>query len=185
MSRRSVSRLRDRLDIVGIDAGRSRQAVVIAQGLAGVLLAEQAALAQDRHHLFGENVESARQPGRHNVEAVGRAVLEPGLEVVRDLFRRPSDHPMAASTGQPLHQLADGRLFAIDDVDDELETAGNAAGTLGIDQVAREGPSRSNPERSSPIIWRSWASEYSGWINSLNSSCQRSAPTCVLATNGP
>jgi hypothetical protein len=46
---------------------------------------------------------------------------------------------MAASTSQPLHQLADGRLFAIDDVDDELEAAGDAAGTLGIDQVPREG----------------------------------------------
>ena len=116
-----------------------RQAVVVAQGLAGVVLAEQAALAQDRHHLLGENVEAAGQPGRHDVEAVGGAVLEPGLDIVRDLLRRSGDHPMAARAGQALHQLADGRLLAIDDVDHELEAAGDAAGAFGIDQVPREG----------------------------------------------
>src|SRR3954464_2672555 len=47
---------------------------------------------------------------------------------------------MAACACEPLDQLPDGQLLAIDDVDHELETAGYAARTVGLDQMAREGP---------------------------------------------
>ena len=90
---RNVGRLRDRLDSVGVDAGRACEAIMVAQGLAGIFFAKQPALSQDRHHLFSENVEPAGQPGRHDVEAVGGTVLEPGLDVVRDLFRRSGNLP--------------------------------------------------------------------------------------------
>lgn len=76
---------------------------------------------------------------RHDVEAVGRAILEPGLDVVGDLFRRTGDHPMAACASQALHELADRRLLTVDDVDHQLETAGDAVRAADVDQMTRKG----------------------------------------------
>src|ERR1700755_2006224 len=106
----------DRLSWMSEDACGPAQPVVLAQRFAGIVVAEQATLTQDRYDLLGEDVEAARQPGRHHVEAVGRAILEPGLDVIRDLFRRSGDHPMAARARQPLYELPDRRLLAVDDV---------------------------------------------------------------------
>ncbi len=114
------------------------QPVVIAQVVPAYSVAEQAALAQDRHDVLGEQVEPAGQPGRHHVEAIGGAILEPGLDIVGDLSGGAGDHPLAARTGEALHELTDGRLLAIDDVDHELEAAGHAARAAGVDQMARE-----------------------------------------------
>jgi hypothetical protein len=114
------------------------QTVMIAQRLAGVFGAEQPALAQYWNDLLGEQVESARQPRRHDIESVRSSVFEPSLDVVGDLFRRSGDHPMAARAGKALHQLSDGRLLAIDDADDEFEAACNAAGAVRVDQMPRE-----------------------------------------------
>jgi hypothetical protein len=129
-------RSRDRLDGTGEDARGPIQPVVLAQRSARVFVAEQPALTQGRHHLLGKHVEAARQPGRHDVEAVGRTILEPRLDIVRDFFRRAGNYPMAPRARQALHALSDRRLLAIDDVDDELETAGHAARAASVDLVS-------------------------------------------------
>jgi len=72
----------DRLNEAGERARRPAQAIVVAQRRARVVVTEQTALAQDWHDLLGEDVEATGQPRRHDVEAVSRAVLEPGLDVV-------------------------------------------------------------------------------------------------------
>src|ERR1700676_2641606 len=94
-----TKRLCDRLNPVSEYTYRPIEAVMIAQRLAGVFGTEQPAFTQDWNDLLGEQVESARQPWRHDVEAVGGAALEPRLDVVGDLFRRPGDPPVTARAG--------------------------------------------------------------------------------------
>ena len=69
---------------------------MVAQGRAGVVGAEQAALLQDRHDLIGEGVELAGEEGRHDVEAVGGAGLEPIFQHVGDLGRTADQQQVAA-----------------------------------------------------------------------------------------
>ena len=75
---------------------RPRQAEMVAQRRAVVLAAEQAALLQDRHHEIDEIVEAFGEVGRHDVEAIGGALLEPVLQRVGDRLRRAAQHPVAA-----------------------------------------------------------------------------------------
>lgn len=79
---------------------------MVAQSRADVVVTQQAAFAQDRDDLLREDIEATGQPGWHDVEAVGRTVLEPGLDVVGNPFRRsPSDHgrpPGAARADESL-----------------------------------------------------------------------------------
>ena len=82
----SADRARRRvLDRVPVDV--RAQAEVLAQGRPLVLAPEQPAVLQDRHDVVDEDVEPARQVRRHDVEAVGGALLEPGLDLVGDLGR--------------------------------------------------------------------------------------------------
>ncbi|WP_283843481.1 hypothetical protein [Bradyrhizobium canariense] len=46
---------------------------------------------------------------------------------------------MTARTGHSLHQLTKGRLLAIDDIDHQLEAAGDAVRAAGIDQMTGKG----------------------------------------------
>lgn len=90
---------------------RSRQAIVIAQRAAGVILAEKPALAQDRYDIIGKHIESAGQPRWHHVEAVGSAILKPVLDIIGDLLRRPCDNPVSSPARKTLHQLTNGRFL--------------------------------------------------------------------------
>jgi len=69
---------------------------------------EKAALAQDRHDLLGEDVESAGQKGRHDVEAVGGAVLEPGLDVARHTRIQPRGSQIAQELFRCVVKTHDG-----------------------------------------------------------------------------
>src|SRR5690606_14494671 len=68
-------------------AGWMRQTEVLAQGRAAVLVAEHAALAQQRHHLVDEDLDAGGEDVRHDVETVCRAGQEPVFEAVGDLLR--------------------------------------------------------------------------------------------------
>jgi hypothetical protein len=64
---------------------------VAAQCGAGVLVAEQPSLTQQRHHLLGEIVELSGQPRVVEDEAVAGARGEPFFDLVCDLFGRTGD----------------------------------------------------------------------------------------------
>jgi len=64
---------------------RARDAEMLAQGRAGVLPPEQAALLQHRHHHPDEFLEGAGQVGRREDEPVAAAGVEPLRHLVRDL----------------------------------------------------------------------------------------------------
>lgn len=61
---------------------------------------------------------------------------------------------------------------AIDDVDHELETAGDAVRAIAVDQMPCKGTIEVESDEVKTVIWRSWVSEHSGWISALNSSCR-------------
>ena len=82
------------------------QTKVIAQGRAGVVGAEQAALLQDRHDPVGEGVELAWEEGRHDVEAIGGAGLEPVFQDVGNLRRTADQQQVAARGGDAMVELA-------------------------------------------------------------------------------
>jgi hypothetical protein len=70
----------------GVTVLRDGKAEVAAQRAGLVLGADQAALAQDRHHLAGEPAELRRVPDV-DVVAVQCAALEPALHLVRHRLR--------------------------------------------------------------------------------------------------
>ena len=120
----------------------TREAVVLAQGGAGVLGAEQAAPLQFGHDEVDEVVEPARQGRRHDVEAVRGAAGEPVLQLVGDLVRRAGEDAVPASAGEAIEQLPDRQVLAPGQVDDQLEPAlaalGEAAdvGQRAVERVA-------------------------------------------------
>lgn len=70
---------------------------MVAEGCAGVVGAEEASGLEDRDYLVYEDLEARREDGRHDVEAVGGACLEPVLDGVGDLFRGAGEGSVAAA----------------------------------------------------------------------------------------
>src|SRR4051795_9968652 len=64
-----------RSDMVMELVRRNRQSVVLPQRRAAVLLPEEPLVAQDGQHQLDECLQLRRQPGRHDVEAVGGATF--------------------------------------------------------------------------------------------------------------
>ena len=119
---------------------RARDAVVVAQGVAGVLGAEQAALAQDRDNFLDERLQPGRQGGRHHVEPVGRRRSRPLLHGVRYPLGRAGEGAMPAPAAEPADELADGEVVPPGQVDDELIPAlGALHGRTGV-HLLRERP---------------------------------------------
>ena len=87
---------------------RAAQSIVVAQRMSAVLGAEQAAALQDRHHLGDEVLQPAGQVGRHHVESVGGAGLEPLLQIVGDLLGGAGEGAVSTSAAEFGDQLADG-----------------------------------------------------------------------------
>src|ERR1700733_3072511 len=79
-----------RLEFPGTSGG-TLQAEIFAQGLAGVILVEQAAALQFRHDVIDEVGVSARHIGCRDDKAVAAAIDEHLLEYVRDLLRAADD----------------------------------------------------------------------------------------------
>src|SRR6476661_9376077 len=84
----------------------ARQGQMVAQGPAGIVGAKHATLLEDRYDLIGEGVELAGEEGRHDVEAVGGARLEPALDHVGDLNRRADQQQVTACGGDPVVEFA-------------------------------------------------------------------------------
>jgi hypothetical protein len=101
---------------------RARQAEVFAQGLALVLGAEQAAPLQLGHDLVHEVVETARQVGEHDVEAVAASVTSHSSIVVGDHLRR-ADHGKPAIAAERLASLAHRQVLALGQRDHPLAAA--------------------------------------------------------------
>src|SRR5689334_16743796 len=92
---------------------------MLAQSAAFIVRAEQAAPLQFWHDQGAEGVELAGEPGRHDVEAVGRAAFEARLQFIGYLRRRADDPPMAARAGKMAGKLADGEAVAARLLDDQ------------------------------------------------------------------
>ncbi|MNR53208.1 hypothetical protein D3C85_1731820 [compost metagenome] len=71
---------------------RDLQAKIVAQGAAAVLVAEQAALLQDRHDQFGEILQAVGQQ-RVDDETVRRTFFEPLLNRVGDVLGGADEIP--------------------------------------------------------------------------------------------
>jgi hypothetical protein len=94
---------------------------MVAQRRAAIVLAEQAAAMQDRHHRVDEDLEPGRQYIRHQIEAVGGAGSKPCLDVVGDVFRRADDDAMADTATECPQELAYGEISAPSQIDGALE----------------------------------------------------------------
>src|SRR5580704_10553800 len=75
---------------------RKRQAKILAQRLALIFRAEQAAALQLRNQHIDDVLDPARYRQRQDVEAVRRAAAEPLFERVGDFGRGAYDDPVAA-----------------------------------------------------------------------------------------
>ena len=123
--------------------GRPLEPEIFAQRRALVFGAEPAALLQDRHHLLDEVGEPGRQDRRHDVEAVGRAVVEPLADRVGHLLGRPDHRAVAARRGQRQIELAQ-RQAARGEVRHQLQPAlvelgiGRQRRRLVVERIARE-----------------------------------------------
>ncbi len=85
-----------------------------------VLGAEHSTTLQDRHDLVDEDLERAGQVGRHDVETVRGAYLEPCDDAIGDVFRCADDRAVTAGPGQPVQQLAQRQTrLALDEVEDD------------------------------------------------------------------
>ena len=82
---------------------------MVAQGGAGVLVPEQATLAQQWHHLFDEILELARQSGITEHESVRGAGGEPRFDLVGDLLRSTDDLGTPA-VHRAVQELPHGRV---------------------------------------------------------------------------
>src|SRR5260370_974405 len=105
------------------DAFWPAQAVMLAKHRSPVFSAEQPPPLQDRDHLGAKHVELRRQQRRHDIEPVGRTVLEPVLDKIGDLLGRPGGDVMSARAGKIPAQLPPWRLVAPPQTDDHLGAA--------------------------------------------------------------
>ena len=141
---------------------------------------------QDRDHVVDERVEARRQQRRHDVEAVGGAVLEPLLDLVGDLLGRADDDPVPAAAGEPVR--CSWRTVGCSR-SDECRAIERGAGCLApssssvVGQVRRGAARRGRrSERSAPSArCELRRGTYAGWIRSVElvaRSSLRLAPRC-------
>jgi hypothetical protein len=75
------------------------------------------------HDQFDDILQPLWQDRRQNVEAVGRAILEPALEFIDHLAGRADQHEMAARRRDPSDQLADGQLLPLGQIPEQALAA--------------------------------------------------------------
>ena len=85
--------------------GRHRQAVVVTQRRARVVLSEQSLAPQGGQYVVDEGLQSGRQRRGHDAEPVSGATLEPRDDCVDDLVRRTDEGEVAASAAQSRQDL--------------------------------------------------------------------------------
>ncbi len=89
------------------------------QGGFGVLGAEQTALLQDRHHPVDKLLEPRRQHCGHDVEAVGRAAVEPVLDRVGHLLGRARESAVASTAAEAFDELPHREVLPSRELHDE------------------------------------------------------------------
>src|SRR3546814_4824003 len=82
---------------------------MLAQGGAGVFLAEQATALEFGHDELDELLIGARDVGGGDDEAVARTLDEPLLHLVGDLLRAADEGDLGAAAAGDLHEVAHGR----------------------------------------------------------------------------
>ena len=87
---------------------RASEPVVLAQGRAGVLATEEAALLEDRHDGVDEDLEALGVGRRHDVEAVG----DPAAADENNRVDEPTLEAIAAATGGTFHRATDAAGLA-------------------------------------------------------------------------
>ena len=100
---------------------------MVPEGWAAIIRPEQAAELQDRHDRIDERFEARRQHVGHQVESIGRAGPEPGLDVIGDLLGRSDDDAMPNAAAECAQELAHREIAAPRQVDRPLEH-----GVIGI-----------------------------------------------------
>jgi len=125
--------------------GRTVQPQMLAQRLAFVFLAEDAAPLQLRHHQVDEVHKAGGQEGRYNIETIGALFDEPLLDQVRHCLHRAHRLHMAARHAELEHQLADREVLPARQIQLLLEAAlAVLAGLVGqirqgaVDVIARQ-----------------------------------------------
>src|SRR3546814_16589281 len=96
---------------------------MLAQGGAGVFLAEQATALEFGHDELDELLIGARDVGGGDDEAVARTLDEPLLHLVGDLLRAADEGDLGAAAAGDLHEVAHGRVPLAGDADDEIAGA--------------------------------------------------------------
>ena len=114
---------------------RPRQVVMRAQRLPRIGFADQALAAQQGHNVADEDVEHGRQHGRHQVEAVCCAAMEPVHHQVGDLLGRAGRDEVPPRAGQIAEELPQRRLFSPDKADDDFRPAARCLQGRGIREV--------------------------------------------------
>nr|GEU28526.1 hypothetical protein [Tanacetum cinerariifolium] len=105
---------------------------MVAQGGARVRGAEQAAPLQLGHHQRQKIVQPGRQRRRHEIKAVCRLLLEPGLDLVRHRCGGADHGKVSAPARDAFVQLANGQVLALRQVSQQLLAA--ALAVLGFRQ---------------------------------------------------
>jgi hypothetical protein len=113
---------------------------VLAESAAGVFGAEQAACAQDGHHVICEELKSTRQRRGHHVESIRGSGAEPVLDRVGHLCRRSGEGAMAAPAAEPRDQLPDGQVLPPSQGDDQGVAALRTLDLVLGRQVVRQAP---------------------------------------------
>src|SRR5439155_22693275 len=120
------------------DAFWRGQAVMLAQHRSLVFSAEQPPLLEDRDHLGAKHVKLRRQQWRHNIEPVGRTVLEPVLDKIGDLVGGAGGDVMPARAGKISEQLAQCRLVAPHQTDDDFGAAARGLYQTRVREIFRD-----------------------------------------------
>ena len=94
---------------------------------------------QNRHDPVDEHLEPSGQIGRHDVEAVRGALVEPFGQLVRDLLRCPGKCPMPTATAEFADQFTDGEVFALRKVFDELVSTLVSLDAIDVRQTVATG----------------------------------------------
>ncbi|GBH13932.1 Histidyl-tRNA synthetase [Pseudomonas syringae pv. actinidiae] len=123
----------------GISKSISRplQPQVLAQRGAFIFSTKQPAPLQLRHQQLRDVFQTARQMRHQHIEAVCRAVFEPGLQLIGDLRRRADQTVVPSPTGNSPSQLCQGQVFLIGQLSQQLLPTALAA--VGPECVKTQG----------------------------------------------